>query len=63
MQRVSPYNITYLQELVRNDPTIYPDGGRYVVQELASVSICGIISARILSCNGWIVERHLKDRE
>ena len=56
-------NITYLQELVRNDPTIYPDGGRYVVQELASVSICGIISTRILSCNGWIVERHLKDRE
>jgi len=29
---VTPYNITYLQELVRNGPTAYP-GARYVVRD------------------------------
>ncbi|KAF5327920.1 hypothetical protein D9619_003903 [Psilocybe cf. subviscida] len=31
-ERVTPYNISYLQELVRNGPTAYP-GARYVVRD------------------------------
>jgi DNA-directed RNA polymerase II subunit RPB1 len=60
---ITPYNIAYLQELVRNGPQSHLQA-RYVVRDTGE---------RIdLRCNkredvflqyGWVVERHLKDGE
>ncbi|KAJ7151696.1 DNA-directed RNA polymerase II, subunit 1 [Mycena filopes] len=53
-ERVTPYNISYLQELVRNGPTAYP-GARYVVRDTGEPRRTPFLQY------GWIVERHLKD--
>ncbi|KAF7426815.1 DNA-directed RNA polymerase II subunit rpb1 [Pleurotus ostreatus] len=60
-ERVTPFNISYLQELVRNGPTTY-SGARYVIRDTGER-----IDLRYNKCAdaflqyGWIVERHLKD--
>lgn len=60
---VTPYNITYLQELVRNGPTAYP-GARYVVKDTGErIDLRYNKRADAFLQYGWIVERHLKDGE
>ena len=60
-ERVTPYNITYLQELVRNGPNEYP-GARYVVRDNGErIDLRYNKQASTFLQYGWIVERHLKD--
>ncbi|KAJ7724988.1 DNA-directed RNA polymerase II, subunit 1 [Mycena maculata] len=60
-ERVTPYNINYLQELVRNGPTAYP-GARYVVRDTGErIDLRYNKRADAFLQYGWIVERHLKD--
>ncbi|PPQ63539.1 hypothetical protein CVT24_004769 [Panaeolus cyanescens] len=60
-ERVTPYNITYLQELVRNGPTTYP-GARYVVRDTGErIDLRYNKRTDAFLQYGWIVERHLKD--
>ncbi|KAK7468334.1 DNA-directed RNA polymerase II core subunit rpo21 [Stygiomarasmius scandens] len=60
-ERVTPYNITYLQELVRNGPTTYP-GARYVVRDTGErIDLRYNKRADAFLQYGWVVERHLKD--
>jgi DNA-directed RNA polymerase beta' subunit len=60
---VTPYNIAYLQELVRNGPTTYP-GARYVVRDTGErIDLRYNKRADAFLQYGWIVERHLKDGE
>ncbi|KAH6917740.1 RNA polymerase II largest subunit, partial [Coprinopsis sp. MPI-PUGE-AT-0042] len=60
-ERVTPYNIVYLQELVRNGPTTYP-GARYVVRDTGErIDLKYNKRADAFLQYGWIVERHLKD--
>ncbi|KAG2023660.1 RNA polymerase II large subunit [Coprinopsis cinerea AmutBmut pab1-1] len=60
-ERVTPYNIAYLQELVRNGPTTYP-GARYVVRDTGErIDLRYNKRADAFLQLGWIVERHLKD--
>lgn len=60
---VTPYNIAYLQELVRNGPTVYP-GTRYVVRDTGErIDLRYNKRADAFLQYGWIVERHLKDGE
>ena len=58
-----PYNIDYLQTLVRNGPTTYP-GARYVVRDTGErIDLRYNKRADAFLQFGWIVERHLKDGE
>ncbi|KAI0791691.1 beta and beta-prime subunits of DNA dependent RNA-polymerase [Abortiporus biennis] len=60
-ERVTPYNISYLQELVRNGPTTYP-GARYVVKDTGErIDLRYNKRADAFLQYGWIVERHMKD--
>lgn len=60
---MTPYNIVYLQELVRNGPTNYP-GARYVVRDTGErIDLRYNKRADAFLQYGWIVERHLKDGE
>ena len=60
---MTPYNIVYLQELVRNGPTTYP-GARYVVKDTGErVDLRYNMRADASLQYGCIVERHLKDGE
>ncbi|TFK28353.1 RNA polymerase II large subunit [Coprinopsis marcescibilis] len=60
-ERVTPYNISYLQELVRNGPTTYP-GARYVVRDTGErIDLRYNKRADAFLQYGWVVERHLKD--
>ena len=62
-ERVTPYNIAYLQELVRNGPTVYP-GARYVVRDTGErIDLRYNKRADAFLQYGWIVERHLKNGE
>lgn len=62
-ERVTPYNISYLQELVRNGPTNYP-GARYVVRDTGErIDLRYNKRADAFLQYGWVVERHLKDGE
>ena len=60
---VTPYNIAYLQELVRNGPAAYP-GARYVVRDTGErIDLRYNKRADAFLQYGWVVERHLKDGE
>ncbi len=60
---VTPYNIAYLQELVRNGPREYP-GARYVVRDTGErIDLRYNKRADGFLQYGWVVERHLKDGE
>lgn len=60
-ERVTPYNIGYLQDLVRNGPNEYP-GARYVVRDTGDrIDLRYNKRADTFLQYGWIVERHLKD--
>ena len=60
-ERVTPYNIEYLQNLVRNGPNEYP-GARYVVRDTGDrIDLRYNKRAETFLQYGWIVERHLKD--
>jgi DNA-directed RNA polymerase II subunit RPB1 len=60
-ERVTPYNITYLQELVRNGPNEYP-GARYVIRDTGErIDLRYNKRTDTFLQYGWIVERHLKD--
>ncbi|ORY35600.1 putative DNA-directed RNA polymerase II largest subunit [Naematelia encephala] len=61
-ERVTPYNISYLQELVNNGPATYP-GARYFVKDTGErVDLKYRKAGEQISLQfGWIVERHLKD--
>lgn len=60
-ERVTPYNIAYLQELVKNGPNEYP-GARYVVRDSGDrIDLRYNKKSETLLDYGWIVERHLKD--
>ncbi|KAK0506634.1 DNA-directed RNA polymerase II, subunit 1 [Armillaria luteobubalina] len=60
-ERVTPYNIAYLQELVRNGPRNYP-GARYVVRDTGErIDLRYNKRADGFLQYGWVVERHLKD--
>ena len=60
---VTPYNIAYLQELVRNGPQSYP-GARYVVRDMGErIDLRYNKRADAFLQYGWVVERHLKDGE
>ncbi|KAF5324971.1 hypothetical protein D9619_009833 [Psilocybe cf. subviscida] len=62
-ERVTPYNISYLQELVRNVPTAYP-GARYMVRDTGEhIDLRYNKRADAFLQYGWIVERHLKARD
>ena len=63
VRAVTPYNIAYLQELVRNGPTVYP-GARYVVRDTGErIDLRYNKRADAFLQYGWIVERHLKNGE
>jgi DNA-directed RNA polymerase II subunit RPB1 len=63
MAIVTPYNIAYLQELVRNGPTTYP-GAKYVVRDTGErIDLKYNKRADAFLQYGWIVERHLRDGE
>ncbi|KAG8968061.1 DNA-directed RNA polymerase II subunit rpb1 [Tulasnella sp. 419] len=60
-ERVTPYNIAYLQELVRNGPQTYP-GARFVVRDTGErIDLRYNKRQDAFLQYGWIVERHLKD--
>ncbi|KAG8794683.1 DNA-directed RNA polymerase II subunit rpb1 [Ceratobasidium sp. 428] len=60
-ERVTPYNIEWLQMLVRNGPREYP-GARYVVRDSGERIDLWYNKRVDMSLQyGWIVERHLKD--
>jgi DNA-directed RNA polymerase II subunit RPB1 len=60
---VTPFNIAYLEELVRNGPTTYP-GARYVVRDTGErIDLRYNKRADAFLQYGWIVERHLRDGE
>ncbi|TYJ52234.1 hypothetical protein B9479_007165 [Cryptococcus floricola] len=61
-ERVTPYNIVYLQMLVNNGPATYP-GARYYVKDTGErVDLKYRKGGEPISLQfGWIVERHLKD--
>lgn len=60
---VTPFNIAYLQELVRNGPSAYP-GARYVVRDTGErIDLRYNKRADAFLQYGWIVERHLRDGE
>ncbi|KAI5120862.1 hypothetical protein M0805_008235 [Coniferiporia weirii] len=60
-ERVTPYNIAYLQELVRNGPREYP-GARYVIRDTGErIDLRYNKRADAFLQYGWVVERHLKD--
>lgn len=60
-ERVTPYNIAYLQDLVRRGPNAYP-GARYVVRDTGDrIDLRRNKQADAFLQYGWIVERHLKD--
>lgn len=61
-ERVTPYNIVYLQQLINNGPATYP-GARYYVKDTGErVDLKYRKSGEPISLQfGWIVERHLKD--
>ncbi|KAG8714811.1 DNA-directed RNA polymerase II subunit rpb1 [Ceratobasidium sp. 423] len=60
-ERVTPYNIEWLQMLVRNGPREYP-GARYVVRDSGErIDLRYNKRADTSLQYGWIVERHLKD--
>ena len=60
---VTPYDMAYLQELVRNGPQAYP-GARYVVHDTGEgIDLHYNKRADTFLQYGWVVERHLKDRE
>ncbi|OAX33975.1 hypothetical protein K503DRAFT_479476 [Rhizopogon vinicolor AM-OR11-026] len=60
-ERVTPYNIAYLQELVRNSSTIYP-GARYVVRDTGEHIDSRYDKHADASLQyGWIIKWHLKD--
>jgi DNA-directed RNA polymerase II subunit RPB1 len=60
-ERVTPYNIAYLQELVRRGPNAYP-GARYVVRDTGDrIDLRRNKQTDAFLQYGWIVERHLKD--
>ena len=53
---VTPYNIAYLQELVRNGPMVYP-GARYVVKDTSEgIGLRYNKRADAIFC--WIAKRH-----
>ncbi|KIM71542.1 hypothetical protein PILCRDRAFT_40910, partial [Piloderma croceum F 1598] len=59
-ERVTPYDIAYLQELVRNGPQSYP-GARYVVRDTGKrIDLRYNKRADAFLQYGWVVERHLK---
>ncbi|KAH8921889.1 beta and beta-prime subunits of DNA dependent RNA-polymerase [Atractiella rhizophila] len=60
-ERVTPYNIDYLQNLVKNGPNEYP-GARYVVRDTGDrIDLRYNRRQECILQSGWIVERHLKD--
>lgn len=61
-ERVTPYNIVYLQQLINNGPAAYP-GARYYVKDTGErIDLKYRKSGEPISLQfGWIVERHLKD--
>lgn len=60
-ERVTPYNISQLQQLVRNGPTEYP-GARYVIRDSGDrIDLRYNKRADTFLQYGWVVERHLRD--
>lgn len=61
-ERVTPYNLEYLQGLVARGPDDYP-GARYILREDNKDRIDLRYNKRgdTMLQYGWIVERHLKD--
>lgn len=60
-ERVTPYNISYLQQLVRNGPNEWP-GARYVIRDTGErIDLKYNRRADMALQFGWTVERHLKD--
>lgn len=60
-EKVTPYNISYLSELVRNGPNEWP-GAKYVVRDTGErIDLKYNRRADMALQFGWTVERHLKD--
>jgi DNA-directed RNA polymerase II subunit RPB1 len=60
-ERVTPYNVEYLRQLVANGPDLYP-GARYILRDNGDrIDLRYNKSGTIALQYGWIVERHLKD--
>ncbi|KIY45807.1 beta and beta-prime subunits of DNA dependent RNA-polymerase [Fistulina hepatica ATCC 64428] len=60
-ERVTPYNISHLQELVRNGPQTWP-GARYVVRDTGErIDLRYNKRADAFLQFGWVVERHLQN--
>ena len=60
---VTHFNITYLQQLVRNGPSEYP-GARYIIRDTGErIDLRYNKRGSDHLQPGWIVERHLKDGE
>ncbi|CED83721.1 beta and beta-prime subunits of dna dependent rna-polymerase [Phaffia rhodozyma] len=62
-ERVTPYNISYLQDLVNNGPQTHP-GARYVVRDTGER--IDLRHNKNNACSlqfGWMVERHLRDND
>ncbi|PWN27773.1 beta and beta-prime subunits of DNA dependent RNA-polymerase [Jaminaea rosea] len=60
-ERVTPYNISHLQQLVRNGPNEWP-GARYVIRDTGErIDLKYNRRGDMALQFGWIVERHLRD--
>ena len=60
-ERVTPYNLDYLTDLVRRGPDEHP-GARYITKETGERSDLRYVKGQEIHLQyGWIVERHLKD--
>ena len=61
-ERVTPFNISQLSQLIANGPLVYP-GAKYIIRsDGMRIDLRYVTNkAELLLVNGWIVERHLRD--
>jgi len=60
-ERVTPWNLDYLQDLVNRGANEHP-GARYVIKDTGDrIDLRHTTSSPVLLQYGWIVERHLRN--
>jgi DNA-directed RNA polymerase II subunit RPB1 len=61
-ERVTPFNISQLSQLVANGPLVHPGAKHIIRSDGTRIDLRYVKNkAELLLVNGWIVERHLRD--
>jgi DNA-directed RNA polymerase II subunit RPB1 len=61
-ERVTPFNISQLSQLVANGPLVHPGVKHIIRSDGTHIDLRYVKNkAELLLVNGWIVERHLRD--